>query len=950
MAFQNEISDTSGSGGHMKRRAALLPASFLLPLLIQCAAFAALRITPFGDKTLVYGDSNAFYINYIAYLSRVLKGEHGFLYSFNSVMGSGISGMYSYLCAPYMLLFLAADWEYLPQAFSASVMLMASLSGLTMYLLVSDVRGHRLGNLVFSTCYALMGFSVVNNYNIVFSAGVAAFPLVILGLRKLLREESPLLYILSIAYSVASGVQTGFVNCTASLLIFLTLLWADPRFTAGSRKRAVLRFLLCSVTGGLLSCALWLPGFLVGLGGRAQQTTLENYVFTDNGPLLQIFSRLFSGASSVSQLINGLPAIFCGILTLALVILFFMDGEKPSRKKIAALALLGVYLLSFYIRTLTTVFQGFITANWFNYRHSYVFSFLLLLLAAEEADAMDRIPRRNVLRCGWILCLAALLVFSQSYEFISGGLVVMDFILLAVMGGFFWFYRTKPERADRRSFTLILLICTCFQLFANYYFSAKQILDAEGWGQSIQEFSDDIFRIQPPVYGLTTAKDGFYRIENEQPHTINDGMLFDYPSAGGVTNTALVYNNAQKLGLSLTGAAWVRYGEGTPQAMDSLLGIRYLLSKNDLTEEKGYDRLLQVLDTGIYENPYALPIAILSDEAISQVSLEEQTDVFAIQNQIWKAMTGGTEDLFTEETQVSFTFHNPADPIVMTKEEADAALSPEEPDEKQSGEEKSGTGSNAGGDGSPTEGSGLSEASADSEQRAKEYSPYIEFTFTASQDGPVYFYDYASNIEGYGSSEDLLQYVGTYQPGDTVTGRIYLPYTINKAVFVETLKELHICTANIDALAAYSALLRGRDAVLQKDSDSVLSGSVTAEEGQRLLLTVPYDEGWTFYLDGSPAALDQTAGLFMSVKLPAGQHTFEMRFWPEGLTKGIIISLAALLALIAIMIVHLSKRTKKAGTLPETAAEGQKAEAAKGEPPAEFTEAAEKEGKQNDSV
>ena len=297
-----------------------------------------------------------------------------------------------------------------------------------MYLLLADTRGHRLDNLLFSTCYALMGFSVVNNYNILFSVGPLLLPLVILGLRKLLRGESPLLYILSLGYAVACNFQMGFIICTAALLIFLVLLF----FSVERKNRVpkVRSFVLCSLIGGMLASAVWLPGLLGIAEGRAAQTSLEDFIFTDNGPTMDLFARYFSGAASVSQLIDGLPAVFCGILPLYLSLLFFLDTGISRKKKAGALLLLGISLLSFYIRTFTTAFQGFATANWFNYRQSYVFSFTLILLAAEEAGRIDDMPLRTVLRCGALLGCVALLIFFKQYEFVSGSMAVMDFVIL----------------------------------------------------------------------------------------------------------------------------------------------------------------------------------------------------------------------------------------------------------------------------------------------------------------------------------------------------------------------------------------------------------------------------------------------------------------------------------------------------------------------------------------
>ena len=49
--------------------------SFVIPAIIILAALAGLKVTPFGDNSLAISDGNGLYINYMGYVSGVLKGE-----------------------------------------------------------------------------------------------------------------------------------------------------------------------------------------------------------------------------------------------------------------------------------------------------------------------------------------------------------------------------------------------------------------------------------------------------------------------------------------------------------------------------------------------------------------------------------------------------------------------------------------------------------------------------------------------------------------------------------------------------------------------------------------------------------------------------------------------------------------------------------------------------------
>ena len=244
-----------------------------------------------------------------------------------------------------------------------------------MYLLLADIYGHKRSNLIFSTAYALNGFLVANVFQVIFFTGVHVLPLVVLGLRKLLQEKNPALYILTLAYVLVTSYYIGFMICVASVLLFVLYLWLYKDSVAGQKKTLFIRYALASLCGGLLAATVWLPALLGISGGRLNQTQITDFSFMENMPLLEVGAKLFTGANNRDELINGLPNIYIGILPLALVVLYFLNKEINRRRKTAAGFALGFYLLSFYIVAFNMLMHGGTTTNWFNYRYSFIISF-----------------------------------------------------------------------------------------------------------------------------------------------------------------------------------------------------------------------------------------------------------------------------------------------------------------------------------------------------------------------------------------------------------------------------------------------------------------------------------------------------------------------------------------------------------------------------------------------
>lgn len=93
-----------------------------------------------------------------------------------------------------------------------------------------------------------------------------------------------------------------------------------------------------------------------------------------------------------------------------------------------------------------------------------------------------------------------------------------------------------------------------------------------------------------------------------------------------------------------------------------------------------------------------------------------------------------------------------------------------------------------------------------------------------------------------------------------------------------------------------------RDALVVRDIPNELVLDVTSEEGAALIVRDPFAAGWTASVNGSPQSIIRTADGYREIRLSAGKNQIEMTYVPEGLRKGIFISLIAL-ALTALLIV-----------------------------------------------
>ena len=196
----------------------------------------------------------------------------------------------------------------------------------------------------------------------------------------------------------------------------------------------------------------------------------------------------------------------------------------------------------------------------------------------------------------------------------------------------------------------------------------------------------------------------------------------------------------------------------------------------------------------------------------------------------------------------------------------------------------------------------------------------IQYTLTAHQDGSVYSYNCSGITEENGSIIPSMIYDGTHKKGDTATA--YLPMENNlvtKYVLEDVAGRFRAAYADNDALHELATVVKERPYTVEKIKVSHLRGEFTAEDGQLLMFTIPYDEGWTCFIDGKEAEIKQVLGVFMAIDAPAGTHSYEMKFFPTGMKTGIALSGAALLTTLVYIPLD-SRRRKRADAVPETAA------------------------------
>ena len=849
----------------MKRtseKVTILLASALLPMGLMAAVFALCGVAPFGHKSLGVLDMSSQYLSFLGFLRQLLSGQASFLYLPSLALGGSMTGVAAYyLMSPLDLLCCLFPREALLSAVGLLYILRVGLASMTMAVYAGARHGWSRRVLGPGLAYGFMAYLVAYSINYMWQDCVILLPIIALGIARLLEGKGWRLYAVSLGAALALNFYIGYILCLASVLFFLYGLLTGP---AGRRGRRLLTFALASLLAGALAAVVLAPTALVLMGGKAG-FSLSDLTLGGKFSFPALFAKLLVGSFRYDELTPaGLPNIFCGTLTGALAVLYFADGRVSRKRRLATAGLLALFVLSFWISALDLVWHGMNVPAWYNYRYSFLFSFVVIAAADRTLSlgVNGYRPRQLLLAVAGSAAVAALALLGPGRELVSwpAGVWAVG-ATAALCGGLYVLGRPETGKRLAAGLGAALLALHAADLGANAKLSLDGLTatssDPDKWAAYVSE--------KAAAMDLIDTGDAFLRVESPELFDQNrcESMLFGYDGLSHYGSTLPLKNLEflRRMGVPCYKELFTLYGPGVTAGADSLLGVTYLAA---MSTQKPYRLAADAGDWAVWENPAALPVGWTADAAFAETV--EAADPFAYIQALYHAAAPETD-------RDIYTYAQAGDPV------------PE------------GFSSDAGGHYALPEG---------------QPSGNLIYTISVAADGPLYgFIDIADYpgvmvfVNGaytayYATGQDNgTLYLGDHAAGDMVEVRI-------QAATDLTVKVAAFATEHMQALAAYRDALAEGACPITKLSDAHFTGSFTTGAGDMLLvLTIPSDPGWHITLDGEKAEPQQVQDCLTALAVTPGSHTLDMRYIPAGLIPGGCISLAAL-------VLVLLRRRKKA--------------------------------------
>lgn len=888
--------------------------AFFIPPLVLLISYFIFGIYPFGDESVLVLDLNGQYVYYFENLRDAFWGNGSLVNSWSRNFSGETMGIFAYyLASPFTLIVMLLPRSMMTTSLLIMQMMKVGAASVTFCYYLRKSKGTApYTALIFSILYSLMSYMIVQLMDPMWLDGLVYLPLICLGIEHLIDRDEWLLFIITLALMFIANFYIGWMIAIFCCLYFIAYYFSISENTLPFRFKHMLLSGVKFACGGVTAavCAAWL---LIPL---YYSLSLGKFDFSD--PSFKPETQFDFADFFVNLLPNvydtcrpeGSPVIFCGVMTVLLIPLYFFNGRIKLRQKIGFGLLALSIILSMYISTADLVWHGFQVPNWLPYRYSFTFSFLMLVMAAQAFENIKGISFKEI---GGVFFLLAAYVFyidKQNPIVTANGKDIEKMNVLAavwftiLMAGVYAlllyfhkkYYRIKPIPIIIAAFVILEMgVTTTYNIYqidrdVNYSkFSSynRYITLGRNTVRKIYEMDDS------PVY----------RIEKDFHRTVNDALAF---GSFGLSHSSSTLNAApiqflRKMGFSY-GGHYIKY-KGATYVTDALFGIKYVMEKGDtaailpeakvqpqaeVVKSKHYDDL--VLANGdseeimyVYENPYALPVAFMADNAIADLKLGSWENPFENQNAFLSALLSNKKQYFFKRINI--------DEVI-----------PENATESTYGTHTKYV-----------------------PKRTGENS-HIEFLFTAPTEDMIYMY-FPSQYERevnlwlneefvdyyYEGGKMCIQPLGRFEEGEELS----MITTITEKGRNEVLfKDNYIYYLDEEMFQSAIEELKKQPLEIESFKENHIKGTVNAGKDGILFTTISWEPGWTVYVDGVKTEPVKIADALIGVPMTAGEHTVEMKFFPAGMALGMILSIAGIAVIVFIGFTE--KRSKKTAADEET--------------------------------
>ncbi|NCC87219.1 MAG: hypothetical protein EOM05_05060 [Clostridia bacterium] len=877
--------------------------SFICSILIMILVFFCYGVIPFGNKTVLRMDLYHQYGPLFAELYDRITSGSSLIYSWTSGGGGSFLGnFYNYLSSPLSIFILLFGHINNPESIAFLVLIKAALASATFcyYLKNSEeFLKHNTSTAAFGILYSFCGYFIAYYWNIMWIDAMVLLPIVVLGIERIINKGKPSIYFVTLAITIIANYYLGFMVCIFSVLYavmyyfgkysFNSTLTSLPNDKKQSPKNkiknsrlftSIFKFIGASLISIMLCAFSLLPIYYI-----LQSSSATSGAFpTATSSYFKIFDFLANHLASLEPTIRSsgddvLPNVYCGILTIILTIIYLFTTSISIKEKISRIAMLIVLYFSFNTNVLNYIWHGFHFPNDLPYRFSFIYSFMLLVIAYKALIRIREVSSKDILYVGLALVSFVVLAEKLGSKNVLDETVTLSILFIIIYTIVLTLLHNKKFQASAVA-TLLLCCVIAESTVAN---TGHYVID-----QQKQNYTKDYNSFKTLKANLDEYdKTDFYRMELTNLNMRMDPCWFGYNGISTFSSMAYepLSNLQYNLGMFGNFINSYTYNLQTP-VYNSMFSLKYIVNNNSNIKMNPdlYTKLISQGEYTAYKNNYHLPIAycvntdIINWNPTSDNPFENQND--------YMFKSTNVKDVLNPLSIQDIEYYNIDD----------------------LGNDNSNAGNYVF---YKTDSNITSSSFVINYVLEKRQNVYVYVDSDSISNDTITIKANAELIADQNINEEYIYDAGVWDKGTIIS--VVIPVKDESA---SGYVDCFVSGLDMDKFnQAYSILNSGAIDV-KEFSDTNIIGTVNAQKECVLYTSIPYDKSWKVIVDGEEVQSSKITSIgdaLLGVKIPAGQHNIEFKYQAKGLALGIIIS--ALTAFALILYAFINKRKRKSTIL-----------------------------------
>ncbi|MBR1421877.1 MAG: YfhO family protein [Ruminococcus sp.] len=833
-----------------------LLASPLIVMALILAVFYKGGLYPFGNHSAAWCDMYQQVIPLLTDLKDILSGKQSIFFNLNNAGGMNFWGVFFFFIAS-PLSFLVVLFKKTEIVLMVNLLIVVKL-GLSAFTSSLYMKRHFKGRLsqmmivLLSASYGLCGYGMLYFQNNIWLDEMYLLPMLLLGFDILLEKRNIVPFTAVLAATVIVNYYISYM-----VIIFLLLLMGVfcYRYRKDDKyKYAATDLILSCILAAMASAVVWIPCFTQYLSS-GRTTSLVHELANCN----------FLGSYQTT-----LSTIFPSTLAILIVMVCAFDSKQRTKKLNTYLILLFLTFVPLIVEPINKMWH---TGSYMSFpsRYGFITVYMLIICAAgflsDSTHFIEKPNEKSDRPFAFIVCAIVIYCFymffsgfvTNNYESLtqftrglwqSGDsfMLLFELFFVSVILQGIIFFLHKRGHISKNVFPIFVGVCLLIEGYTNtdiYMLSPSQRdQQASANQQAVMDLSDRIY-----------DDESFYRVNTSK-------KLFDVNLVGAMGYNSLGHYTSltdedymfmmKEMGYS---SYWMEVGPyGGTELTDAIMNVKYRIEPLDQTSDT--KKIYNNSKYQIVENQYYLPLGIITQADLSGTDLTKNTR--AENQQIL------FEKLFNTDEQLIHEYNFISRNKVVDNENSKSSYSFKRLEDTED-----------------TTFDYILDIKNEQtiyfdcfDKLSNALTEHINGTFDIKVNGYTVQSDYPSK-----SFNGLLK-LGTFE-NETVTIKLTIKHDLDAKSFG---------VFGLDKALLDSKLSEVKTANIKEDG-SELKGSIQASEGDKCVLSIPYNDGLTVKVNGKEVKYDRPFADLISFDLNDGNNDIEISFTSKGFIPGLVISL-----------------------------------------------------------